>query len=83
MNKKHINMMISKLLEIAGDKFSDHGCNDLPENFYGDMTKEDIQQLYKAWHEWNGDDYNPDQTGYLRDDLLMDFFSDYILKEVG
>lgn len=82
IKKKHLNSMISKLLEMAGDKFSNHGCNDLPKDFYNGMSETDIKQLYKDYHEWNGDleDYNGD-VGYLGDDSLMNFLSEYIKED--
>lgn len=83
MKRQDALNIVSKLLEIAGDVFSNHGCNDLPDDFFTEMSEEDIQDLYKEWHMWNGDpeEYDPESIGYLGDVSLMTFFSDYI-KEI-
>lgn len=80
MKKQHIQSMISKLLEMAGDRFSNHGYNDLDDNFFDGMDKDDIQELYEEYHKWNGDpeEYDPKNIGYLGDSCLMSFFSDKI-----
>jgi hypothetical protein len=80
MQRKFALTLISKLLEIAEDEFSNHICNDLPDDFYEGFDEKDIQDLYKEWHRWNGDpeEYSPNFLGYLGEDALMGFFSDYI-----
>lgn len=80
MKRQNVLNMISKLLEMAGDKFSNHGCNDLPDDFFEGMDKDDIKELYQEYHNWNGDpeEYESDKLGYLGDDSLMFFFSEYI-----
>lgn len=54
MNRKHVLNMVSRLLEIAGDTFSNHGCNDLPSDFFdvAGMDDDDIKELYREWHDW-------------------------------
>ena len=84
--KKLIIEMVSGLLDIAAGTFSNHGCNNLPEELLI-LDEEQWQELYKAYHEWNGDpeDYDPEQLGYLGDSMLMSFFSENLeqLMEKG
>lgn len=84
MKRQNVLNMVSKLLEMAGDEFCNHGCNDLPEDFFEGMSKEDVQELYREYHNWNGDpeEYDPEQLGYLGDDSLMSFFSEYIKTKI-
>lgn len=42
------------LLDIAGDQFSNHGCNDLNLVELG-LTLEERRALVQAYHEYNGD----------------------------
>ena len=81
MKQKHLVNIVAQLLEKAGQEFSNHSCTDDPEDFYGDMSRAEISDLYKEYHVWNGDlnTFDPDHLGYLREDTLMTFFSDYIL----
>jgi len=80
IKRVHAVQIISKLLKMAGEKFSNHGCNDLPDSFFDDMSQKERQAFYKQYHEWNGDpeDYDLNQIGYLGDSALMHFFSDYV-----
>lgn len=80
MRKQNVLNIVSKLLDLASDEFSNHGCNDLPKSFYDGMSKEEIQELYHEFHKWDGDPekYNPERLNYLGDSILMTFFSEYI-----
>lgn len=74
---------IAKLLDMAGDQFGNHGCNDLPSDFWDGVSHEDQVELYRKYHEWNGDleDFNPDQIGYLGDWVWMGYFSEVLKGE--
>ena len=80
MKKETIMNFVSKLLEIASNQFCNHGCNDLSNDFWEGVSKEEKKLLYKGYHTWNGDleDYNPEQTDYLGDAALMAYFSEII-----
>ena len=78
MKQRTVLLLASRLLAMAGDTFSNHGCNDLSEEFWESVSQEEAQALYKAWHIWNGDleDYDPNNLGYLGEAHLMAFLSD-------
>lgn len=82
MKKEIVVKLISKLLEMASYQFSNHGCNDLYEDFWDGVSEDEKQNLYKEFHDWNGDpeDYNPSQIGYLGDSHLMRYFSEKVLE---
>ena len=82
MKKEHAVLLISKLLEMADDVFCSHGCNDLPNDFFQDMTDAEVQELYREYHEWNGDpeEFDKNSIGYLGDSALMGYFSEYVKK---
>ena len=52
MNKREMELAAT-LLEMASDKFSNHGCNDLdlPEAW----TQEECDEFTLAMQTWNGD----------------------------
>ena len=69
--------LVARLLEIASDQFTRHGCNDLPDDFWEDWTRLERQALCKAIQEDNGtpEDYYPDHLE-LPDWLLMEYMRD-------
>lgn len=86
--KKHPEYKIlSDLLDMASEEFSNHGCND----FEIDNTPENMELLRMA-HEWNvkGDASQPfdpmitndGTTIYVMDYFLMGYFS-HLFKELS
>ena len=55
MNKRELELAAT-LLEMASDKFSNHGCNDfdLPESW----TQAECDEFTLAMSTWNGDPEN-------------------------
>ena len=82
MNKKELKL-VADLLYMASAEFCNHGCNDLPEEFWKGWSKEEKQGLVKQYHEYNGDleDYNPEYLE-LQDWALMDLLRDKILNNI-
>lgn len=70
--------IISKLLKMASEKFSNHGCNDTPEELLNIMTNDQKGDLNKKMAEWD-DPESENLSGY--DWLLMSYFSDKILED--
>jgi hypothetical protein len=69
------------LLELAADKFSNHGCNDY--EFPKDWTVAERRRMLRAMHDWNGDpgEYDPDEAVTM-DWFVMAFLADR-LKEAA
>ncbi len=75
--------LISALLELASDQFSNHGCNDF------DLAAilpnvEDRRELMRKYHEHNGDpeEFDPEwDYEYVQDDALMGYFSVMLAEE--
>ena len=74
MMKCHERKIISKLLEMAAQQFSYHGCNDLPKDFFDGMTEDDVKVLHDDIRAFRGekDEY------FLFDCCLMEYFAEYI-----
>ena len=72
--------LISKLLQMAHEVFSNHGCNDLYHEFWDEvgMSEAELQSLLKAMQEWNGDkkDPWPQSVDHIQDSSLMHFYAD-------
>ena len=72
LSKKEMNLA-AKMLELASDTFSNHGCNDIEENFYNELTNEEKDAFIKEYHEWNGE---PDEEfSDLADWTVMGFLA--------
>lgn len=78
-------MLVVKLLDMASDEFSNHGCNDFDLREQSDLTTEEMVNFDKAWHEWNGDpeEHEPERAHFQTDWALMRYFADRLRKETG
>lgn len=81
MDKKKL-LLAAKLLELASEEFSNHGCNDLPDEFLFGWTHEELIQLDKDYHTKNGDPDEHDPNNLLFfDDGLMWYLAQELKKE--
>jgi len=75
ISKKEL-ALASKMLELASEEFSNHGCNDVDEDVYDGWTLEERQKFVKEFHEWNGDPEEFDKTFLqLGDSTIMIFLA--------
>lgn len=75
ISKKEL-ALAAKMLELASEQFSNHGCNDVDENVYDGWTLEERQQFVKEFHEWNGDPEEYEETFlHLGDSTIMSFLA--------
>lgn len=52
-----VRRLAAELLELAAERFSNHGCNDLKRPSY--FTKEEWLQLAKDYEQWNSNGQDP------------------------
>lgn len=71
---KQILLLAARMLEIASDEFSNHGCNDLDDETINLITDE--SNLCKEIEKWNGDDGYPPNIKCIPDWMLMRFLKD-------
>lgn len=50
IKEKHL---ASKMLNLAADEFSNHGCNDLDSSLFKDWSEEEIKQFLREFYIWN------------------------------
>ncbi len=58
--------LAGRLLELASQEFSNHGCNDLSKEVWGDLTKEERQSIIMEYYLTNGE---PEEADENRDDI--------------
>jgi len=65
------NKIQARLLKIAAEKFSNHGCNDLPDGFWDGISEEAKQYIIRLWNEGEHEDDHISSVAHIRDDMLM------------
>jgi hypothetical protein len=78
-------LMVARLLEMASEQFSNHGCNDLDNHFFAGIPEEEIDDLDLKMFKINGDPEcfeKGERIMVAHDSGLMDYFSGVLLKEV-
>jgi hypothetical protein len=65
MTVKEIQLA-GRLLKLAADIFSNHGCNDMEPNIWGNFTVEDRKRLVREYFEDNNE---PEEAAEGHDDL--------------
>jgi hypothetical protein len=77
-------LLIAQCLELAGEAFSNHGCNDIEARFWAEaeVNGSDMHTLLREMQEWNGDNEHPHpaQVGSIGDWMLMGFFAAKLRK---
>ena len=69
--------LAAAMLELAAQKFSNRGCNDVDDNLYEDWADEERKQFVKEYYEWNGDPEEYDSEWlHIPDWALMDYLAD-------
>jgi hypothetical protein len=73
--------LASLMLELASEKFSNHGCNDVDFEAWTGWSIEERRRFVKEYREWNGDpeEYSPDFLE-LGDDAIMSFLAYKLTK---
>ena len=83
MTEKEKNI-VSRLLKMAGDEFSNNGCNDVPAGFWKDWSPEEKLKLAMEVHEWNSggfDERDGNPEAILEYDwILCSYFASKIKK---
>lgn len=75
-NAKLLNLA-AELLDLAGDKFGNHGCNDFKPT---DWSPSERRELAIAHEEYNGDTCELERLSEIPEgDSEFDFFSDFCL----
>ena len=75
MNKKE-KILAAKMLEMASDEFSNHGCNDVEDSVYEGWTLEERKQFVKEFYEWSGyPEHFNEQYLHIGDSTIMSFLA--------
>lgn len=82
-NKERI--LAARFLEMASERFSCHGCNDVPKEYYIGWTMEERMELVRKYQIQNGEDpeeFDPTWV-HLPDFALMSYFAHELRREGG
>ena len=84
MNKKEM-MLLSLFLKECKEEFSNHGCNDVPDEFYSGWSDEEIKEFNHKLNLYNGiSDKNDDQyvnDAYYYDWWVLGYFAEECKKK--
>lgn len=79
ITKKQLELA-AKMLELASDQFSNHGCNDLEESFFDGWSLEEKEEIAKEYFEWNGDEQEGRTYSHIGDSEIMSFLAAKLLN---
>jgi len=82
MTNKEKQLLI-KLLNIAGEEFSNHGCNDCPEKWFENWTEKERFELDERLNNAIIGDKDYMITGIFGNHMLFQYFSVILEKEVN
>jgi hypothetical protein len=68
--------LAAELLIMAQEKFSYHGCNDLPKNFFDALTDAEKAKLLEEMNQGKHVSDHITDVKYIQDWVLMSFFAD-------
>ena|SRR5690349_12778577 len=83
-------ILASRLLDLAADKFHEHGCNDMDPEAFEDLEPQEIKELVDGFNAWRrgetgetcGDSDDPKWAcGEIGDDMWMAYLSAVIGRE--
>jgi hypothetical protein len=75
--------VLARVLDIAADEFSNHGCNDFDLSKQG-LTTEELASFKEGFTQYmqNDDPQYEDRSGnYVQDDCVMRYLQDVAEKE--
>ena len=79
ITKKQL-LLAAKMLELASDQFTNHGCNDVEESIFNDWTLEEKEAFAKEYFEWNGDEQEDRTHLHIGDSEIMSFLAEKLTK---
>lgn len=51
--EQHLKQLAASMLNLASDKFSNHGCNDFEDGLFSEWTKEEKAEFMTDAADWN------------------------------
>lgn len=72
-------LIISNLLRMASDEFSNKNCNDIDSELIHNLTEKEKDELLSEINKWNGNTLegcNFESVHEIPDFILMNFYAD-------
>lgn len=74
--KKYEQLLAGRLMAMAADSFSNHGCNDIEDSLFEGIDvaqRDELEVEINAWNCPSGEDYIP--LAHFGDSGLMGYFA--------
>jgi hypothetical protein len=81
--KQYELKLASHFMELAADKFANHGCNDLSDEVLSMLTGEEKAVFAQEFSAWNGDPENERTFDQLGDDSVMALLAHKIKQQLN
>jgi len=74
-------VLAGRLLELAANEFSNHGCNDMEDTMFASWTDQEREDFrVKVW-EFEGDDEAMNEGVEVFDDMAMDYLASQLISK--
>lgn len=83
LSEKTVRILTSKLLKMAAETYLYFGCNDLDDDFFDDIPKEDVEKISKELDDFYLEEGREPDTRQVLDYRLMRFLAGYIIENVS
>lgn len=77
-----MNTLFSKSLNFIGHYFGARCCDDLEKRFIVDFTRQEINQMAKDFHKYNGDPQCYEEGAELSLSIVFFLFSYYVKENI-
>lgn len=76
--------LLANILVVCSEKFSNHGCNDIPDYWHKHFDPEESKELAQKIFTLNTGDkpeqYGIKSVGQLQDTMVMDYFANTLTE---
>jgi hypothetical protein len=82
MMTKNERKLTADFLDLASDEFSNHTCNDVPDEMFKKWTLEERKEFVKncrQFHNCDPEDYDEDDL-HVADWMILDYIADKIRR---
>jgi len=74
-------VLAGRLLELAANEFSNHGCNDMEDTMFASWTDQEREDFrVKVW-EFEGDDEAMNEGVEVFGDMAMDYLASQLISK--
>lgn len=75
-------LLAGRLLAVAAEQFSNHGCNDMPAEHFEGIGHFERERLEREYNIWNNNSADPISFANIGDDAWMSYLAAKLKGEV-